>query len=91
MIMLCHKTLVIKQTSPFEEGLRKKTDKLLFQLHEGIQMILNALENYSTANEALTGMRGKLPRLWRNVDEILTSNFKDQIRMAIDSVAAIQN
>ncbi|KAG4027419.1 hypothetical protein MFRU_030g00550 [Monilinia fructicola] len=72
MIMLCHKTLVIKQTSPFEEGLRKKTDKLLFQLHEGIQMILNALENYSTANEALTGMR-------------------DQIRMAIDSVAAIQN
>ncbi|QSZ33649.1 hypothetical protein DSL72_005217 [Monilinia vaccinii-corymbosi] len=72
MIMLCHKTLVIKKTSPFDENLRMKTDKLLSQLHDGIQMILNALENYSTANEALTGMR-------------------DQIRMAMDSVAAVQS
>ncbi|KAF7868496.1 hypothetical protein EAF04_005027 [Stromatinia cepivora] len=71
MIMLCHKTLAIKQASPFEDGLRNRTDKLLLQLHEGIQMILDALENYSTANEALTGMR-------------------DQIRMAVESVAAVQ-
>lgn len=59
MIMLCHKTLSIQQASPFEDGLRKRTDKLLLQLHEGIKMILDALENYSMANEALTGMRGK--------------------------------
>ncbi|ESZ98728.1 hypothetical protein SBOR_0966 [Sclerotinia borealis F-4128] len=71
MIMLCHKTLAIKQASPFEDGLSKRTDKLLLQLHEGIRLILDALENYSTANEALTGMR-------------------DQIRMAIESVAAVQ-
>ncbi|KAK6609209.1 C6 zinc finger domain-containing protein, partial [Botrytis cinerea] len=71
MIMLCHKTLAIKQASSFEDGLRRRTDKLLFQLHEGIRMILDALENYSTANEALKGMR-------------------DQIRMAVDSVAAVQ-
>ncbi|KAF7884803.1 hypothetical protein EAF00_010621 [Botryotinia globosa] len=71
MIMLCHKTLAIKQASSFEDGLRRRTDKLLFQLHEGIRMILDALENYSTANEALKGMR-------------------DQIRMAVNSVAAVQ-
>ncbi|KAF7899266.1 uncharacterized protein EAF01_008479 [Botrytis porri] len=71
MIMLCHKTLAIKQATSFEDGLRKRTDKLLFQLHEGVRMILDALENYSTANEALKGMR-------------------DQIRMAMDSVAAVQ-
>ncbi|TGO70040.1 hypothetical protein BOTNAR_0004g00250 [Botryotinia narcissicola] len=71
MIMLCHKTLAIKQASSFEDGLRRRTDKLLFQLHEGIRMILDALENYSTANEALKGMR-------------------DQIRMAVDSIAAVQ-
>ncbi|KAJ8070830.1 hypothetical protein OCU04_001191 [Sclerotinia nivalis] len=71
MIMLCHKTLAIKQASPFEDGLRKRTDKLLLQLHEGIKMILDALENYSMANEALTGMR-------------------DQIRMAVESIAAAQ-
>ncbi|KAF5876261.1 putative c6 zinc finger domain-containing protein [Botrytis fragariae] len=71
MIMLCHKTLAIKQATSFEDGLRRRTDKLLFQLHEGIKMILDALENYSTANEALKGMR-------------------DQIRMAMDSVAAVQ-
>ncbi|TGO23907.1 hypothetical protein BPAE_0117g00020 [Botrytis paeoniae] len=71
MIMLCHKTLAIKQASSFEARLRRRTDKLLFQLHEGIKMILDALENYSTANEALKGMR-------------------DQIRMAMDSVAAVQ-
>ncbi|KAI9645510.1 hypothetical protein NHQ30_006250 [Ciborinia camelliae] len=72
MIMLCHKTLAIRQASPIEDGLRKRTDKLLLQLHDGIKMILDALENYSTANEALTGMR-------------------DQIRMAMESVAAVQN
>ncbi|EDN96460.1 hypothetical protein SS1G_01386 [Sclerotinia sclerotiorum 1980 UF-70] len=71
MIMLCHKTLAIKQASPFGDGLRKRTDKLLLQLHDGIKMILDALENYSMANEALTGMR-------------------DQIRMAVESVAATQ-
>lgn len=59
MIMLCHKTLVIKQASPFDCGLQKRTDKLLLQLHEGIKMILDALGNTSMANEALTGMRGK--------------------------------
>lgn len=59
MIMLCHKTLAIKKISSFEDGIRGRTDKLLLQLNEGIKMILDALENYSMANEALTGMRGE--------------------------------
>jgi hypothetical protein len=58
MIMLCHRTLAIRESYPFDNPLQARVDILFTQLREGVKLILDALKNYSIANEALTGMRG---------------------------------
>ncbi|PQE18685.1 c6 zinc finger domain-containing protein [Rutstroemia sp. NJR-2017a BBW] len=60
MIMLCHRTLAIRESNPFDSSLQARVDILFTQLHEGVKLILDALKNYSIANEALTGMRDQI-------------------------------
>jgi hypothetical protein len=59
MIMLSYKTKamgVIGGVSNEEKD--SPSARLLAQLQEGLQLVLDALKNYSIAYEALSGMRG---------------------------------
>ena len=59
MIMLCYKTRAMGFIGAAStEGKDSPSARLLVQLHEGLQMVLDALRNYSMAYEALGGMRG---------------------------------
>lgn len=59
MIMLCYKTRAMGFIGALgSEGKDSPSARLLAQLHEGLQMVLDALRNYSMAYEALGGMRG---------------------------------
>lgn len=61
MIMLCYKTRAMGFIGAVSaEGKDSPSARLLAQLHEGLQMVLDALRNYSMAYEALGGMRGML-------------------------------
>lgn len=59
MIMLSYKTKAMGFINEVgNEGKYNPTARLLAQLQEGLQLVLDALENYSMAYEALGGMRG---------------------------------
>ncbi|KAM3084662.1 hypothetical protein ACMFMG_003125 [Clarireedia jacksonii] len=60
MIMLCHRTLAIRELNRSDNALQMRVDLLFAQLHDGVKLILDALNNYSIANEALTGMRDQI-------------------------------
>ena len=61
MIMLCYRTKAMNVMGAVStEGKDSPAARLLAQLHEGLQMVLDALRNYSMAYEALSGMRGML-------------------------------
>ena len=62
MIMMNFK-IKEKETIVFgygEEPLEFAVKKILKQLEDGLRIILNAIQNYSVAYEALRGMRGRL-------------------------------
>ena len=71
MIMLCYKTRAMGFIGAVStEGKDSPSARLLAQLHEGLQMVLDALRNYSMAYEALGGMRGAFQQLrvpWHRV------------------------
>ena len=59
MIMLSYKTKAMGFIRPVSgEGKDSVSARLLAQLQEGLQLVLDAVKNYSIANEALGGMRG---------------------------------
>jgi hypothetical protein len=60
MIMLSYKTKAMSFVGDMSNGQDSPAMKMLAQLHDGLQMILAALKNYSIAYEALGGMRGML-------------------------------
>lgn len=62
MIMMNFK-IKEKETTPSghgEEPLEFAVKKILKQLEDGLGIILDAIQNYSIAYEALVGMRGRL-------------------------------
>jgi hypothetical protein len=59
MIMLSYKTKAMGFIGiASNEGMDTPSARLLAQLQEGLQLVLDALKNYSMAYEALGGMRG---------------------------------
>ena len=62
MIMLCYKTRAMGFGSEGSGG-NGAADRLLGQLGEGLELVLDALRNYGVAYEALGGMRGKFTSL----------------------------
>jgi hypothetical protein len=59
LIMLSYKTKAMASRTA-NSRTELQTSKLLSQLKSGLSMVLEALGNYSLANEALGGMRGML-------------------------------
>ena len=61
MLMLQHHTraLSLRPTSAAQGDSILMAPRLLDQLNCGLRLVLDALENYSTAFEALDGMRGE--------------------------------
>lgn len=62
MFMIFYKARVAKQLSPESERdlATDSTDRLIEELRQGLEKIIVAVSNYSTAFEALDGMRGEL-------------------------------
>lgn len=60
MFMIFYKARVAKQLSPDSENeiTSESTDRLIDELHQGLQRIIATVSNYSIAFEALDGMRG---------------------------------
>jgi len=84
MIMLSYKTHAMGFSA---NG--KAATQLLGQLESGLQMVLNALKNYSMAYEAIGGQRGILPCI-RCSTQLLTG-ISDQVQMAADSMNMMEN
>ncbi|KAH8811026.1 hypothetical protein F5884DRAFT_668838 [Xylogone sp. PMI_703] len=59
MVMLSYKMQTLGLMGPVDDGTNARAKKLLAQLRDGLQLVLNALKNYSIAYEALGGMRGE--------------------------------
>ena len=59
MIMLSYKTRAMGFGGVVDSVRGNPALKLLAQVHDGVQMVLDALRNYSLAYEALGGQRGK--------------------------------
>lgn len=59
MIMLSYKTRAMGFIGFLDDGTESPAKKLLGQLGDGLQMVLDALRNYSLAYEALGGQRGE--------------------------------
>lgn len=59
MIMLSYKTRAMGFIGMLDDGTESPAKKLLGQLGDGLQMVLDALKNYSVAYEALGGQRGE--------------------------------
>jgi hypothetical protein len=59
MIMLSYKTKAMGFVGMID-GKSSPSLKLLEQLQDGLQLVVDALKNYSIAYEALGGMRGKV-------------------------------
>ena len=59
MIMLSYKTKAMAFIGAASNEMKdSRSERLLAQLQEGLQLVLDALKNYSIAYEALGGMRG---------------------------------
>lgn len=56
--MLWHKTKSTSVIDSFDNMNDSYVASMLHQLRSGLQMVLNALQNYSIAFEALGGMKG---------------------------------
>jgi len=82
MIMLCYKTRAMGFIGTVSnEGKDSPSARLLAQLHEGLQMVLDALRNYSMAYEALGGMRDQISSAEESISsiEMDTTMFNDQV------------
>jgi hypothetical protein len=66
MIMLSYKTRAMGFAGLEGIGGDEHVERLLGQLLEGLELVLNALRNYGIAYEALGGMRGRLIYKVRN-------------------------
>lgn len=58
MIMLSYKMQALGLMGPLDDGSDLRAKRLLKQLRDGLQLVLDALKNYAIAYEALGGMRG---------------------------------
>ena len=87
MIMLCYKTRAMGFVGAVDDSLENPVSKLLAQLHDGVQLVVDALRNYSLAYEALGGMRGMF-LLHR--DEMRANTLLDQIESAMESINTLQ-
>lgn len=61
--MIFYKARVAKHFSPDSENdlTSDSSNRLVEELRQGLQRIIDAMSNYSLAFEALDGMRGKIP------------------------------
>jgi len=82
MIMLSYKTRAMGFS-----GNGQAAGRLLGQLGDGLQLILDALKNYSGAYEALGGQRG----MRRIQQMIIADKYVDQIQLAADAVNLLQH
>ncbi|KAJ9373976.1 transcriptional regulator family: Fungal Specific TF [Paecilomyces variotii] len=65
MLMVRHK---VELMHPKNSTANPTVAKLYIQLHEGLQSVVGALENYSVAFEALTGMRDQIKMMIGSFD-----------------------
>jgi hypothetical protein len=63
LFMIFYKARVAKHFSPDSENdlTSDSSDRLVEELRQGLQRIIEAMSNYSLAFEALDGMRGRIP------------------------------
>ncbi|RFU30814.1 hypothetical protein B7463_g5521, partial [Scytalidium lignicola] len=73
MVMLSYKMQALGLMGPLDDGSNLRAKRLLVQLRDGLQLIFNALRNYSIAYEALGGMRDQVKEA---VDSV-SSVYKD--------------